>query len=184
MNDNALGTLLKEARIAKKLTQLDVAQRLDTEKSFISHWERGVRLPPDSQAPDAMFLTRLLGIPLEEYHRLRSRADVERRLDKIDGMPLQIALREYLIQVGGQMSDADMVADINESLIIYTRHMFSPEDSDDAERNKEARAQAIASVLSLGLLLADANQIDGLKAVVEQYLYRIDQLHQHQAGKV
>lgn len=181
MSSNALGERLKAARLAKGLTQLQVAKEVGIEKSFVSHWERGTRITPDPQGQYATIIANVLDVPLEEYHQLRSHDLARQRLGAMDGMPIQVALREYLIQASAGMDEGQVIAEINEALVLYVRHMFQEVEGvqwDDVRKNAEARAQAIASILSLGFILADMEQIDGYKAVVEQYLYRIDQLHQ------
>lgn len=41
--DINLGGILKEYRLSKKLSQLDVASRLHVTKMTVSHWENGKR---------------------------------------------------------------------------------------------------------------------------------------------
>jgi len=42
----AIGEYLKEKRIKKGLSQIDVAKVLDCKSQFISNWERGLCTPP------------------------------------------------------------------------------------------------------------------------------------------
>jgi len=42
------GKFLKQARQAKKITQKELAQKLNCHAQFISNWERGLCLPPET----------------------------------------------------------------------------------------------------------------------------------------
>lgn len=62
MNIDNLATRLSEVRELAKLSQKDVAKRLNISPSLVSHWEAGARIPSEEQVLD---LSRALGVSLD-----------------------------------------------------------------------------------------------------------------------
>jgi transcriptional regulator with XRE-family HTH domain len=71
---SALGSLIREARKHKRLTQEQLAATLDVSQTLVSDWERGAATPDDEQSKE---LRKVLHVPGEKWDRAR-------QLDKQD----------------------------------------------------------------------------------------------------
>jgi DNA-binding XRE family transcriptional regulator len=62
---------IKRIRIARKMTQSDLATALDLDKTSISHWETGKSAPNWKRLPD---VADVLGTTVEQLQRSAKRA--------------------------------------------------------------------------------------------------------------
>ena len=95
-----LGTLLRALRLARDLSQADLAARLGRAQSVVSRWERGVLEPTPL---DAVALCAALAVPLEALlvgvPAVRGRRRTSRR-DGSRDLALGRAVREMRAELG------------------------------------------------------------------------------------
>ena len=77
-----MGSLIKEIRKEKNMTQKDLADQLNITDKAVSKWERGISYPDINTIPE---LSKLLGLSVEELMELKKDDEVneENLLDKV-----------------------------------------------------------------------------------------------------
>jgi transcriptional regulator with XRE-family HTH domain len=62
----AIHARIAELRVARGMTQVQLANALGLDKTAVNHWERGVSAPTGSRIPE---VAALLGVSIDELFR-------------------------------------------------------------------------------------------------------------------
>lgn len=83
MNQEKTGQLIKEARKEKRLTQEDIANKLNISPKSVSKWERGINFPDSAMLPT---LAEMLGLTVDELingQRKKKPSKLKKNLSKL-----------------------------------------------------------------------------------------------------
>ena len=80
MNGRQLGPTIERARIRRRLTQAELAEKLEVSRITVARWEEGVHLPADGSL---MGLAAVLGLRLTHLQRLVKDEKWQRREERL-----------------------------------------------------------------------------------------------------
>ena len=72
MKQQTLGTMISSIRKDKKMTQLDLAEKMNVTDKAVSKWERDISCPDINSLPR---LAEVLGVSVDELMQCKSRED-------------------------------------------------------------------------------------------------------------
>lgn len=75
-----LGLYLKEKRMSARLTQLELAQRLNVHSQYVSNWERGTCAPPSQCFQKALDILKIDRKRIVEVMLLDSKRIIEAKI--------------------------------------------------------------------------------------------------------
>lgn len=112
MTNNLLGSRIKLLRLNYGLTQVQVAEKLFMDRANISHYERGVAVPPSETLGK---ISRLFGVTTDY---LLGREDGETVLEQTLEQRVS-ALEKEIAELKGQVSERLSVEELAKELELY-----------------------------------------------------------------
>lgn len=63
LNENIIGSSIKEARLAQRISQIELAKKIGVTHAAISYWENGINIP---NVLDCWLLADVLGLTIDD----------------------------------------------------------------------------------------------------------------------
>lgn len=63
LNENIIGSSIKEARLAQGISQIELAKKIGVTHAAISYWENGINIP---NVLDCWLLADVLGLTIDD----------------------------------------------------------------------------------------------------------------------